>query len=199
MNPNVKLLGDRLLLRPSQSEYRGAIAIPQSAQQATSTCEVVSVGTRCHPSLRVGRTVFCQVGFGDRANTMQEDGSFLCSSNHIFGMLNGTKMVPLGFRILILRDTGKFVSSGGIHIPENRRSQSLDGWVMAFGIPRTNQNFKYGMAVGDRIRLAEWNENMVEVNVPMSMIRNLPALPEIPEGNNFGLIVDEKDCVFKWT
>lgn len=195
----MKLIGDRVLLKPSVSEYRGMIAIPKNSSENVSTCEVLAHGKKTHPLIQEGRIVFAHCGSGERNTTYGENKGYLTKNANVFAILNKQGIVPLGRKLLILRDIREESTEGGIIIPENRRTQSLEGWIIRFGIPGDNKYFRPEVEIGDKIRLNGWEAHMLEVGIPPQMLKDDARLGHVPQRHGFGLIVNEKDLLFKWS
>ncbi len=158
---------------------RGMFFIPDNVRSATSICRVIAKGNNVQTFIKVGDTVLCQKGFADRESLTLED-KFFCNEDNIFAVIIKGSIFPVGRKILIRRDVSEKME-GLIIIPENRRFQSLFGRVERFGI--TRKSFQYAdLVIGDYIRLTDWNESMIEVEL---------------EDGNFGLIVNEKDILYK--
>lgn len=175
----MKLINNRLLLQPSISRMRGSIAIPHSVVSATNMCRILIKGNKVAKHFKEGDVVICENGFSER-KTMTIEDCFICKESNIVAMLIDGAIHPIGKKILIKRDTREN-NIGGIVIPENRMYQSLTGTVIRYGI--TREQFKVlGIEIGDRVGIHEWNEHMIEVSL---------------EDGSFGLIVNEKDLVYK--
>lgn len=184
---NLKAHGKYLILEESKSEYRGAIAVPETFASRTSSCIVASVGPKVTLPLKEGDIVFCSTNFGERKNLRVEGwNAFFCKESQIFAMERKGKVYPFGPRYLIRRIMGDEVSRGGIICPETWRYQSLDGIVAGIGILGRNKKSRWkmnGPKLGDKIRLKSWGEHMIEIGIM----------------NEYYLLVDESDLLFKYT
>jgi len=179
---DIKPIGKRLILLPSESRMRGAIFVPEQYKDAATSCLVVAKGDLVLNTIKPGMIVLCEVGFGDRKNNIIEGTSkFICQESNIYAVFINGKMYPIGNRILIRRDVSEKIDYG-IVIPENRRFQSLDGTIERIGITRKPFRTK-GFLVGDKIQLKEWADHMIGVTL---------------EDGGYGLIVNEKDLLFKY-
>lgn len=178
----IQAIKDKVLLSPSLSTMRNGFWIPEHIAENTSMCKVVSIGENAPPFIKVGDVVMCQVNFSDR-NNLKIGRDFFCERFRIFAVFKDGRPYPIGRRVLIERDIAATHSEGGIEIPELRRYQSLDGRVIRLGLSR--ERFRNnGIQPGDKIRLASWTADMVEL--------------ELPNGEGYGLIVNENDLLFKY-
>lgn len=172
---------NRLILRPSDSLMRGTIFVPETYTDASTSCLVVNKGNEVSPLINKGDVVLCQVGFGERsANHFPGTRDFWCRESNIYAVIRNRKVYPIGKKILIRRDIDDSYH-GNIVIPANRRYQSLFGTVERIGLSRKPLNV-IGINVGDKIRLKEWMEHYVEVEL---------------EDSSYGLIVNDTDLLYK--
>lgn len=169
----------RLILKPSDSEMRGTMFIPEGIKHRMSTsCKVVARGPEVNPAVKVGNVVLCRVGV-DRSKTIDRTASFWSSEDSIYAIVRNQTILPIGKTVLIRRDVQE-TEVGGIVIPENRRSQSLEGWVVRRGLYQGQTGIE-GIIPGRKIRLTEWQPHMVQVRL---------------EDQSEGLIVLESDILF---
>lgn len=182
---------DRLILRPSDSLMRGSIFIPETYTDASTSCKVISKGSKVSPLININDTVLCEVGFGDRkAGFFEGTRDFWCKEENIYAIIRNRTIYPLGRKILIRRDIadshhGEVLRPDGtlgtIVIPANRRYQSHLGTVERIGITRSPLRVN-GIKVGDSIRLVEWMEHYTEIEL---------------ENGGYGLIVNDTDLLYK--
>jgi|SRR6478752_6288589 len=170
---------NRLILRPSDSAARGMIFIPDIYRDAATSCLVIAAGEKVNPLIKPGDVVFCQVGLGSRnAGMFEGTRDFLCRDSDVYAVIRNRKIFPFGRKVLIRRDIADEYH-GSIVVPANRRYQSLFGTVERLAISR--EPFKtIGIRPGMKIRLTEWMEHFVEVEL---------------EDGAFGLIVNEQDLL----
>ncbi len=177
----IRPLTDHLILNPSISVMRGGLFVPEQFQEAATSCLVMDRGKSVNPAIKVGDTVLCPVGFGERKNNIIEENLrwFICKDTHIHAIVRNKVVFPLGRRVLIRRDVQE-ISINGIVIPENRRAQSLFGTIERLGLSRSH--FKVnGLKVGLKIRLTEWQPHMIETAL---------------EDGSYGLVVNESDILY---
>jgi co-chaperonin GroES (HSP10) len=170
----MKPIRKRLLLTPSKSQTRGSLFIPENVIDNTGTCLVVEVSDDLDIPVKKGDVVVCQTTAGNR-NSIQK-GVFVANQNQIYAVIANKSVFPIGKTILIKRDLGS-IESGNIVIPENRRMQSLGGWIHRIGISRkafTNAN------QGSYVLLNKWESHMIEVEL---------------EDRSYGLIVKDSDLL----
>lgn len=124
-------------------------------------------------------------------NDSDSNEDFICPDKYVFALLFNRKIIPLGKKILIRRDTSEQIEKGFVVGAEAQPStdQSLSGTVEAIGIlPRKLNKRKKptrwkvdGIGIGDQIMLDRWSENWVEVSMD----------------GIYYLIVDEADLLYK--
>lgn len=172
---------NRLILHPSDSRMRGGIFVPEIYNDASTSCKVLAKGERVTHFIKVGDVVLCQVGFGDRKNNTVDGRAFWCREHNVYGVIKDNIIFPIGRKVLIKRDIAD-KNVGGIVIPENRRTQSLDGTIHRLGLTREYYKTN-GLALGMEVRLKEWMEHMIEVTL---------------EDGSYGLIVNESDLLLAY-
>ena len=179
---SIQPIENRLILKPSDSVMRGTIFIPSNMTGMATSCLVMAVGPTASPFIKVGETVLCEIGFGDRENnTIRGTNMFWCRDNNVYAIIRKREIFPIGNKILIKRDVAE-ASYGSIVIPENRRTQSLDGIVVKKGLTRIPYKIN-GINIGDKVRLKSWEAHMIEVEL---------------EDKSYGLIVLESDLLYKY-
>lgn len=178
---NIQAIRKRIILNPSVSKARGLIAVPETYQDASTSCLVVSAGADCNPALKPGVVALCAVGFAGRKEKINEEGHFWAEEKNIYGIVKNNTIFPIGRTILIKRDVQE-IKVGSIVIPENRRAQSLTGTVLRFGITRDRFRVQ-GINKGDRIQLVQWEPHMLQIQL---------------EDGSEGLIVLENDLLCKY-
>lgn len=178
----MKPLNSNLILEPSSSKTRGSLYVPDNWLDATTSCRVVAVGPNVNPVIKVGCIVLCQTGFAGRL-THQLKGSknFWCEEKNIYGIVRNNIIHPLGLLVLIKRDLAD-AYHGLIVVPENRRTQSLTGQVLRYGISRLPSKIN-GIKLGSFVRLTEWQDWMLQI--------------ELEDGSE-GLIVKEDDLLYTY-
>ena len=179
----MKPLNDNLILEPSFSKTRGRFYVPDSYYlDATTACRVVSVGSGVNPVVKKDSIVLCQTGFSGRiTHRVGNTNHFWCKENNIYGIVRNNIIYPLGLLVLIKRDLAD-AYHGQIVVPENRRTQSLTGTVVRYGISRKPSKVN-GIEIGSKVRLTEWQDWMLQI--------------ELEDGSE-GLIVKEQDVLFSY-
>lgn len=177
----MKLLNDNVLLLPSESRMRGMFFVPEKYTDGATSCLVISAGEKVNPVIKPGSTVLVLSGNKIRKNNIIDDTKkFICSASNIYGIIIKNKIYSFGRTVIIKRDiSDKY--KGNIVIPENRRTQSLEGTVLRKGITRQHCKVN-GINIGDNIVLKEWQPHMIEITL---------------EDGSFGLIVQESDILYK--
>lgn len=178
----MKPLNSNLILEPSFSKTRGGLYIPDSYLDATTACKVIASGPRVNPVIKEGSIVLCQTGFSGRLNQrLHNSSSFWCEESNLYAIIRNNLIYPLGLLVLIKRDL-EDEYHGSIVVPENRRTQSLTGTVMRYGISR-NPSKVNGIEIGSKVRLTEWQDWMLQI--------------ELEDGSE-GLIVKEQDLLYSY-
>ena len=94
-----------MIVLPSQSRFRGSIAIPDSFREGSTTCVVLAVGTKAHPFINTNDRVLVETGFADRKEARIGDTkAFWCEQRHVYALIRNREIFPIGKRILIRRD-----------------------------------------------------------------------------------------------
>ena len=178
--PMITPLGKRLILRPNASEVRGFIFIPHQLRDNPTSCKVIARGKDVNPLIKDDDVVFCKVGLGNRnAGHFERSRDFWANEDDVYAVLRYGTIFPFGQKVLIRRDMADEYH-GSIVIPENRRYQSLTGTIERIAVSRKPLRVA-GLSVGLKIRLHEWNESMVEVEL---------------EDGGYGLIVNDTDLLY---
>lgn len=177
-----KPIEDRLILYPSDSSMRGMIFIPENCKGTATACVVAERGPDVPPQIKIGDIVLCEVGFGSRFEAIMPGSKmFWARMGNVYGLFRHRTIYPIGRTVLIKRDV-EDKQEGTIVIPENRRTQSLEGTVIRLGLTRLHSKVN-DIKPGDRIRLTEWREHMRECQL---------------EDGSFGLIVNESDILYRY-
>ena len=160
---------------------RGMFFIPETYTEAATTCLVVAAGNKVNPLIKSGQTVLCEVGFADRKNLLTGTGrDFFCREHNIYAIVRNNIIYSFGRTVIIKRDIAKKITDGGIEIPENRRTQSLEGEIVRLGL--STKPFRVnGLKQGMRVSLQDWQSHMIEITL---------------EDGSFGLIVKETDILY---
>lgn len=153
---------------------RGGIFIPENVIDNTGTCLVVETSDDLTIPVRKGDVVICQTTAGNRNSI--ENGLFLANQSQIYALITNRSVFTFGKTILIKRDLNS-ITVGSIAIPENRRMQSLGGWVHKIGISRTPFT---NTTTGSYVLLNRWESHMIEVQL---------------EDGSYGLIVKDTDLL----
>lgn len=156
---------------------------------------MISVGPKVKRGLKVGDHVLVDSAFSERVfqRVSADSKDFVCPDKYIFAKVQNRKIIPFGRRVLFRRDISEQKKGEIIASVEAQpgTDQSLEGWIAGFGIlpypvkKKGKTNWKNAswhtdVGIGDRVRLAKWNENMVELN----------------ERDHFYLIVSEDDLLY---
>ena len=172
----------RVILQPSDSLMRGSIFIPENMVHRMSTaCKVIARGPDVHQTIKVGDVVLCKVGV-DRSNTIDDTTQFWSTQDSIYAVIKKNNIIfPIGRTVLIKRDVMES-KEGFVVVPENRKTQSLDGWVVRTGIYYGHTRVN-GISQGSKVRLTGWEPHMIQIQL---------------EDGSEGLIVNDKDILFKY-
>jgi len=158
---------------------RGCIFIPDQYKDASTACLVIAKGDDVNPLIKEGDVVLCQVGLGSRnAGHIEGTRDFWCKEENVYAIIRDRKIYPFGRKILIRRDIADEYH-GTIVVPTNRRTQSLYGTIERIAVSRQPLRIS-GVSQGMKIRLVEWMEHMIEVEL---------------EDGSYGLIVNDTDLL----
>lgn len=172
----MKPIRKKLLLTPSKSRMRGGLFIPDNITDNSGICMVVEVSDDLTIPVIKGDVVICKTSEGNRNSI--EKGVFIANQNQILAVIRNRTIFSFGKTILIKRDI-KAIEVGNIAIPENRRSQSLGGWVVRLGV---NRKAFTDVKIGEYVLLDKWEAHMYEVEL---------------EDGGYGLIVKPEDLLAK--
>lgn len=133
-----------------------------------------------HQTIKVGDVVLCKVGV-DRSNTIGDTTHFWSTEHSIYAVIKNKIIFPIGRTVLIRRDIQE-AYQGDVIIPENRRTQSLEGWVVRCGIHYGHTRVN-GITPKTKIRLKQWEAHMIQCQL---------------EDGSEGMIVNDNDILFKY-
>lgn len=158
---NLKPIGSKVLLRPSISDGKGLIIVPESHRFSSGSCRVMAKGPRAIPHINEGDVVLVAPG-ADKKESLNDNGDYLTESNLLMGKIMRGKIFPFGNTVVFERDRSIKEHGESKIIIKLRETQSLFGWVRGHGLPLPGDKKKLGIKINSYCRLTRWEEHMQE-------------------------------------